>query len=187
MKVPFSESDSISQPISIYAATKQAGEALCYAYNHLYKLNINCLRFFTVYGPRGRPDMAPHIFTTKILNKENIKLYDNEPCTLKRDFTYISDIVEGIQKAYNYRNGFQIFNLGYGSPVNVLDFLRVLEDLTGYKAEIEYVGNQPGDVNITYADNSKAESLLDFKPQVDIKKGLELYLNWYKSYYKHSS
>lgn len=96
-------------------------------------------------------------------------------------------IVDGIQKAYNYRNGFQIFNLGYGSQVSVLDFLKVLEKLTGYKAETEYVGNQPGDVNITSADSSKAESLLDFKLQVDIKKGLELYFNWYQSYYKLSS
>lgn len=186
-KVPFSESDSISQPISIYAATKQAGEALCYAYNHLYNININCLRFFTVYGPRGRPDMAPHIFTTKILNKETIKLYDKKPCTLGRDFTYVSDIVEGIQKTLNYQGGFQIFNLGYGSPSKVTDFLTLLEELIGHKTGIEFIGNQLGDVKVTYADCCKAKSLLDFKPRVGIRKGLELYFDWYKSYYRYSN
>jgi len=185
-KVPFSENDSISCPISIYAATKQAGEALCYTYNHLFNININCLRFFTVYGPRGRPDMAPHIFTTKVLEKRIIKIYDNNPCKMKRDFTYISDIVEGICRAFKYQGGFQIFNLGYGSPIKTMDFLSLLEEITGKEAEIEYIGPQPGDVRITYADCSKARSLLKFKPKIGIKKGLEQYLKWYQSYFRHS-
>lgn len=185
MKVPFSEGDAISQPISIYAATKQAGEALCYAYNHLYNININCLRFFTVYGPRGRPDMAPHIFTTKILNKETIKLFDNKPCTLERDFTYVSDIVEGIQKAFNYQGGFQIINLGFGSPTKVLDFLALIEKVTGKKAEIEYIGHQLGDVTTTYANCTKGKSMLKYKPRVNLKQGIELYFKWYKAFFEH--
>ena len=182
-KVPFSENDQINRPVSIYAATKQAGEALCYSYHHLYNINVNCLRFFTVYGPRGRPDMSPHIFTTKLLKGEPITLFDDPQGMIKRDFTYISDIVEGIVKAAGFKGGFEIFNLGYGSPIKLMEFLSILEELTGILAKIEYSDRQPGDVDITYADISKAKKLLNFQPKVGVKEGLKNYLKWYKQYY----
>ncbi len=185
-KVPFSEEDPVSRPISIYAATKQAGEALCFSYHHLYGININCLRFFTVYGPRGRPDMAPYIFTYKVLKGEKIKLFDDPSGIIKRDFTFISDIVEGIAKALKYQGGFEIFNLGYGKPIKLMEFLTILEDLCGKKAVYEYEPRQPGDVDITYADVSKAKRILGFHPKTSVEDGLSKYLAWFKPYYGFS-
>lgn len=182
-KVPFSEKDPITRPISVYAATKQAGESLCFTYHHLYGININCVRFFTVYGPRCRPDMAPHIFTSRILQGKSIKLYDNQPSTISRDFTFISDIVEGILKSFKYKGGFEIINLGYGRPIKVIDFLTFLEKISGKKSKIEYIGRQPGDVKTTYADISKAQKELGFKPSINIEKGLKKFFKWFKQYY----
>jgi len=182
-KVPFSEEDPISKPISIYASTKLAGEALCYSYHHLYGININCLRFFTVYGPRGRPDMSPHIFTSKILQGKVIELYDDPSGTIKRDFTFIDDIVEGIVRAFEYKGGFEIFNLGYGKPIQLIDFLSILEDYAGKKAKFEYHPRQLGDVDITYADTSKAKRILAFEPKTKVEDGIKEYVSWFKQYY----
>lgn len=182
-KIPFSEEDPTIHPISVYAATKQAGEALCYTYHHLYNLNINCLRLFTVYGPRGRPDMSPHIFTEKLLKKEKIQIFDTPEGITKRDFSFISDIVGGIVKVIDFQRGFQIFNIGYGLPIKLMDFLAILEELTGIKAEVEYVERQPGDVDITHADISKTKKILGYKPEVAINEGLEMFVRWFKEYY----
>lgn len=183
-KVPFSEDDTVTCPISVYASTKQAGEALCYTYHHLYSININCLRFFTVYGPRGRPDMAPHIFTSRILQGKKIKLFDNNPSTISRDFTFVSDIVDGIARTFKYNSGFEIINLGYGDPIKVIDFLSIIEELSGKTAKIEFIGQKPYDVRTTYADISKAKRKLGFKPRVGINEGLEKFFNWFKEYYR---
>lgn len=183
-KVPFSEDDPLSRPVSIYAATKQAGEALCYPYHHFYGININCVRLFTAYGPRGRPDMAPHIFTSKVLKNQKVKLFDKSPSQLSRDFTFISDIVDGIVKTHEYEAGFQIFNLGYGEPIRTVEFLAILEELTGKTAQIDYVGRQLGDMEITYADISKAKKELGFQPKINPKKGLEIYLDWFLQYFR---
>lgn len=185
-KIPFSEEDPISRPISVYAATKQAGEALCFSYHHLYDINVNCLRLFTVYGPRGRPDMSPFIFTHKILKEEKIQLFDDPVGVIKRDYTFISDIVEGIIKAFEYKGGFQIFNLGYGKPIKLMDFLSILEKVTGNNAKFEYSTRQPGDVDITYADISKAAKELGYKPKVSVEEGLRKYVSWFKQYYRIS-
>ena len=182
-EVPFKEEAPIDQPISLYAATKQAGEALCYTYSHLYDFKINCLRFFTVYGPRGRPDMAPHKFTHAILTNKPIKYYDTSTSQIARDFTYIDDIIEGIMLSLTYWKGFEIFNLGFGSPLRTIDFIRTIEELTGIKAQIEFVGRQPGDVAVTYADTSKAKQLLGFSPHTSVKEGMKKYLEWFRDYY----
>lgn len=182
-ETPFSEDDPVSHPISIYAATKQAGEALCYSYHHLYGMSIKCLRFFTVYGPSGRPDMSHHIFTDRILSNKHLKVFDCPSGTIERDYTYVSDIVDGICRAHNYENDFQIFNLGNGSPVKLMDFIHVLENITGKTADIDYYPRQPGDVDITYADISKARKLLGYKPEIDIEKGSEIFVEWFKDYY----
>lgn len=182
-KVPFKEDDRIDKPVSMYAATKQAGEALCYTYSYLYDLNINCLRFFTVYGPRGRPDMAPYIFTHAVLTKQVIKFYDTSISQIARDFTYVDDIVEGIMLSLTYWKGFEIFNLGFGSPLRTIDFIKTIEDIIGIKAQIEFVGRQPGDVAVTYADTSKAKQLLGFNPHTSVKEGMKKYLKWFRDYY----
>lgn len=182
-KTPFNEEDPINKPISVYAATKQAGESLCYTYNHLYDIDINCLRFFTVYGPRGRPDMAPHKFVEKILLEKPIHIYDDGKTNLARDFTYISDITEGISLASNFQKGFQIFNLGYGEPINVMDFIKTIEKLTEKQSKINFIGRQPGDVNITYSDITKAKKLLGFHPKISVEVGLARFIKWFLNYY----
>ncbi len=182
-KVPFSEEDQINHPISIYAATKQAGEALCYSYHHLYDINVNCLRFFTVYGPRGRPDMSPHIFATKLLKRETITLFDDPQGTVTRDFSFISDIVEGIVRTIDFQHGFEVFNLGFGSPIKLKEFISILEDITEITAKIEYADRQLGDVDTTHADISKIKKFLGFQPKISVQQGLEIYLDWFKEYY----
>ncbi|MFW9997796.1 MAG: GDP-mannose 4,6-dehydratase [Candidatus Odinarchaeota archaeon] len=182
-KVPFSEDTPFLRPVSIYAATKQAGETLCYSYHHLYGININCLRLFTVYGPAGRPDMSPHIFTKKVLKEETIQLFDDSLGAIKRDFTYVSDIVDGILKASDHHSGFQIFNLGHGSPIKLRDFLGIIEELTGKTATIEHTHCQPGDVAVTYADITKAKKQLGFQSKVSIREGLERFVDWFVKYY----
>ncbi len=182
-KVPFKEGEYVDKPVSIYAATKLAGEALCFTYSHLYDFNINCLRFFTVYGPRGRPDMAPHKFVYNILTRKTIKYYDVPTGQIARDFTYIDDIIDGIMLSLTYWKGFEIFNLGFGNPFRTIDFIRIIEDLTGLKAQIEFIGRQPGDVAITYADTTKAKTLLGFEAHTSVKEGMRKYLEWFKGYY----
>lgn len=177
-KTPFSEDDDVSTPISPYAATKRAGELLCYTYHHLYNTSITCLRFFTVYGPRGRPDMAPYKFTKLIIEGKPVPRYGDG--TTKRDYTYITDIVKGVIAAIDKELSFEIINLGNNKPVMLNDFIRVIEEATHRKAVIKEMPMQPGDVNITYADIRKAQRLLGYQPETSIEEGMKKFVEWYE-------
>jgi UDP-glucuronate 4-epimerase len=174
---PFSEDDRVDYPVSPYAATKKAGEELCFTYSHLYDLSVTCLRFFTVYGPKGRPDMAPYLFTDAIVHGKPIKRFGRGDSG--RDYTYIDDIVSGIIAAIDYEESFDIFNLGNSSPVQLNDFIATIENITGKKAVIEELPKQQGDVDLTYADISKAKRLLGYKPQTKLEVGLSKFIEWY--------
>jgi len=170
-KVPFSESDAVDNPISPYAATKKAGELLCYTYHHLYNFNIFCLRFFTVYGPGQRPEMAIQQFGRKITEGTPITLFGDG--TTRRDYTFVGDIVAGILAAAGKLDGYQILNLGNSDTISLIDLVRGIEETLGRKAQIEWQPMQPGDVEITYADISKARNLIGYKPDYPVKKGLQ--------------
>ena len=180
-KIPFSESDQVNHPISPYAATKKAGELICHTYHHLYHLNIICLRFFTVYGPSGRPDMAPYKFTRKILAGEEISMFGDG--SSQRNYTYIDDITEGIYSALNKDFGYEIINLGGSQLISLKNFISLIENISGRKAKIKQVGEQSGDMPITSADISKAKRLLDYCPKTDIKKGMNIFIDWFKKKY----
>jgi len=173
-KVPFSEKDFVDHPISPYAATKKSGELLCHTYHHLYGINTVCLRFFTVYGPRQRPDLAIHKFMKRILNEETIPVYGDG--SSKRDYTYIDDIIDGVVKALNFvleNDGcFEVFNLGESRTVSLSEMIETIEKVTGKKATVERLPMQPGDVNITYADVSKARKMLAYAPSMDFEEGV---------------
>ncbi|MBQ3603298.1 MAG: NAD-dependent epimerase [Clostridia bacterium] len=187
-KIPFSVEDRVDNPISLYAATKKTNELMAYTYSHLFGIPATGLRFFTVYGPAGRPDMAYFSFTKKILSGEPIKLFNYGE--LERDFTYIDDIVEGIMNiipsAPQENNGARakVYNIGNNKPVALKEFVSALEDAIGEKAKIEYLPMQPGDVYRTFADVSELEKDFGFKPQTDIRTGLKKFAEWYKEYYK---
>jgi UDP-glucuronate 4-epimerase len=178
-KIPFSESDNVDYPISPYAASKKAGELLCHTYHHLYDMDIFCLRFFTVYGPRQRCDLAINKFTRALLNSETITLYGDG--TTSRDYTYISDIVQGVKKAIEKVNGFDIFNLGESNTTSLTRLVSLLEENTGKKAALKYMLLRDGDVIQTFADISKAISILGYNPVIGIEVGIEKYVEWYKS------
>ncbi|MAG38832.1 epimerase [Candidatus Woesearchaeota archaeon] len=178
-KKPFSEKDSLNNIISPYAATKKMGEELCRSYHNLYNLNITCLRFFTVYGPRGRPDMAPYKFTNLINNSVPIEMYGDGNSA--RDYTYISDIVEGIISANKKTSGFEIINLGDSNPVKLKKFISIIEKEVGKKAIIKQREMPKGDVPITYADIKKADKLLKYKPKIKIEEGIKRFVEWYKN------
>ena len=175
-KVPFSETDNVDYPISPYAASKKACELYCYTYSHLCDINVTCLRFFTVYGPRGRPYMAPYLFTKWINEGSVVKKFGNGES--KRDYTYITDIIGGIMKAMEKNFKFEIINLGNSRAVPLGDFISLIEKLVGKKAKIEQVERLPGDVDITYADVSKAKRLLDWEPKVPIEEGMRKFVEW---------
>lgn len=180
-KVPFSEKDCVKKPISLYAASKISNELIAYSYSHLYGLNTTGLRYFTVYGPWGRPDMSYHIFTKKILNDESINIFNSGK--IKRDFTFINDIILGTKAAIikNYNN--EVFNLGNSTTVNILELIRIIENQLGKKAKINLRAKQPGDMNKTYADISKSVTKLNFNPMTSIYEGIPLFLDWFKNYY----
>lgn len=169
-KVPFSESDPVDNPISPYAATKKSGELLCYTYHHLYQFNIFCLRFFTVYGPGQRPEMAIQQFGRKIAEGTPITLFGDG--TTRRDYTFVDDIVAGILASAEHLNGYEILNLGNSDTISLIDLVHGMEETLGKKAIIEWKPMQPGDVEITYADISKAQKLIGYKPDYPVKKGL---------------
>jgi UDP-glucuronate 4-epimerase len=177
-KVPFSETDIVDNPISPYAASKKAGELLCHTYFHLYNFDIFCLRFFTVYGPRQRPDLAIHKFTKAILKGEPISLFGDG--SSKRDYTYIDDIIQGINGAINNLKGFDIFNLGESGTISLKDLVSLIEKYTGRKASLTFSPMQDGDVNQTYADIRKAKSLLGYSPNVNIEAGIEKFVRVFK-------
>jgi len=170
-KVPFSETDSVDNPISPYAATKKTGELLCYNYHHLYGFNVYCLRFFTVYGHNQRPEMAIQQFGRLINEEIPVTLFGDG--TSRRDYTYIDDIVDGIISAIEKVSGYEIINLGNHETVMLNDLVETIADVLGKKAKTVYKPMQPGDVNITYADINKAGSLLGYKPKHSISDGLE--------------
>ncbi len=178
-KVPFSESDPVDNPISPYAATKKACELISYTYSALYDISVSCLRFFTVYGPRQRPDMAIHKFTKLIACGEKIPVYGDGK--VKRDFTYITDIIQGVVASIERCNGYNIYNLGESQVIELRDMIGLIEESLGKRANIEWLPSQPGDVKITYADISKAKRELDYDPHVKIDEGIKKFVEWFKS------
>lgn len=175
-KVPFSESDPVENQISPYASSKRACELLCYTYHSLYKFDIFCLRFFTVYGPRQRPDLAIHKFTSRILENKPIQVFGDG--NTSRDYTYISDIIEGIYKSVTRLKGFNIYNLGESRTISLSNMIETLENALGKEAIKEFLPPQPGDVERTFADISKARNELDYDPVFDFKKGIEEFVRW---------
>jgi len=175
-KVPFSEDDNVDFPISPYAATKKACELICHTYHHLYGIDLTCLRFFTVYGPRQRPDLAIHKFSKLIEQDKPIPVYGDG--SMMRDFTYIDDIIEGIIAAMNKCKGFNIYNLGESQPVTVNDLISAIEKALDKIAIREYLPLQPGDVNRTFADITKACNELGFNPSTPIPDGLAKFATW---------
>ncbi len=181
-QVPFKEEYSANQPVSIYAATKKAGELLAHTYASLYGMQITCLRFFTVYGPWSRPDMALLKFSELMDSGKPIDIYNNGE--LRRDFTYIDDIVDGFVKAIEKPLGYQIINLGNGAPTELNKFIEILEKEMGVTAKKNLLPMQAGDMYETYADISKARELLGFTPQVPLHEGIKKFVEWYFDYYK---
>jgi UDP-glucuronate 4-epimerase len=178
-KVPFSETDSVDHPISPYAATKKAGELLCYNYHHLYGLDIACLRFFTVYGPRQRPEMAIHKFTHMIDTEQPIPVFNNGECL--RDYTYIEDIVNGIKSILNHDAiGYDIVNLGNSATTSTLELITLIETALGKKAKLNLLPAQPGDVDKTFADTQHAKEKYQYSSNYPVKKGIEHFIKWYK-------
>ena len=178
-KVPFSEDDPIRQPISPYAATKGAGELLCHTYSHLYGLRCVCLRFFTVYGPRQRPDLAIHKFAKLISTGKPIPVFGDG--TTRRDYTYVDDIVDGVMAAINYdKTNYEVFNLGESRTVELNELISLLERELDTHAIIERQPPQPGDVPQTYADISKARALLGYDPKTQIEEGLHRFVEWFR-------
>ncbi|MCU0915792.1 MAG: GDP-mannose 4,6-dehydratase [Planctomycetes bacterium] len=178
-KVPFSEDDNVDFPISPYAATKKAGELICHTYHHLYGLAITCLRFFTVYGPRQRPDLAIHKFARLIEQGQPIPIFGDG--TMMRDFTYIDDILNGVVAAIDHCTDYQVYNLGESQPISVNDLIAELENALGKKAVRKYLPVQPGDVERTYADVTKAEVQLGYQPSTDIRTGLSRFVAWLRA------
>ena len=198
-KIPFSVHDNVDHPISLYAASKKANELMAHTYSHLYNLPTTGLRFFTVYGPWGRPDMALHKFTKSILAGEKIQVFNYGKH--RRDFTYIDDIIEGVIRVLdqpaipnpNWNSSqpdpgsssapWRIYNIGNNSPVELLDYIKAIEDALGIKADIELLPIQPGDVPDTYADVTDLVRDFDYKPTTTINQGVAKFIEWYKNYY----
>ena len=182
-KIPFSEEDRVDYPVSLYAATKKANELMAHTYSHLYQLPSTGLRFFTVYGPWGRPDMAPMIFAKAIRCNKSINIYNNG--NLSRDFTYISDIIQGLVCVINNKpkedKFAHVYNIGYGHPIQLIDFIRIMEKKMSKIATKIMLPMQNGDVYQTYACTSKLEQDFNYKPKIGIEEGLTSFINWYLS------
>lgn len=176
-RVPFSESDPVDNPISPYAATKKAGELMAYTYHHLYGIKTACLRFFTVYGPRQRPEMAIHKFTDRIYRGEEITVYAEGRS--RRDYTFIDDIIDGVLACRTAEYDYEIINLGRSDTVVLSDLIASIEKVIGKKAITRLMPSQPGDVEQTFADITKARRLLGFEPKTSIDNGLRLFIDWY--------
>lgn len=176
-KVPFAETDRTDSPVNLYAATKKSDEMLAYAYHHLFHLKLIGLRFFTVYGPWGRPDMAYYLFSDLITQGEEIQLFGKD---MKRDFTYIDDIVQGIYRALHYDKDWALFNLGNSRPEPVLRLIQLLEENLGKKARVRLVEDQMGDMKETYADVSLAQKEIGFSPKISLDEGIHRFCSWYK-------
>lgn len=190
-KIPFSEEDCVDYPVSLYAATKKSTELLAHTYSHLYQLPTSGLRFFTVYGPWGRPDMAPMLFAEAIYKGESIKVFNSGD--MLRDFTYVEDIVAGIIKvaekipdSLGVHPFYRLFNIGNSRPIKLLDFIMEMERAIGIKAMLQMYPMQKGDVKITYASTKKLEDLTGYRPNTSLEEGLENFIGWYKKYKNHA-
>ncbi len=188
-KLPFSETDSVDHPVSLYAATKKANELMAHTYSHLYGLPTTGLRFFTVYGPWGRPDMSPFLFADAIINDRPIKVFNHGD--MLRDFTYIDDIVEGVIRVLdkpatpsaNTGTPYRLFNIGNNQPEKLMDFIGLLESAIGKTTQKEFLPMQAGDVKATYADTSALEAWVGFKPNTPLNVGVDKFVEWYQSYH----
>jgi UDP-glucuronate 4-epimerase len=199
-KIPFAEDDAVDHPVSLYAATKKSNELMAHCYSHLYQIPVTGLRFFTVYGPWGRPDMAPFLFTDAIVNDQPIKVFNHGK--MLRDFTYIDDIVEGVVRVQDKvptpnpddkldspataRAPFRVLNIGNNEPVQLSDFIAAIEKAAGKNAEKIMLGMQAGDVPRTFADIDRLSALTGFKPEMDIETGMQKFVDWYLDYYKNT-
>jgi len=186
-KAPFTEDEKVDKPVSLYAATKKTNELIAHTYSHLYNLKTVGLRFFTVYGPYGRPDMAYFDFTKRIFEREEISVFNNG--NLSRDFTYVDDVVKSIvllieNETNENSNNYQIYNVGNSNPTNLMDFITSIEEAIGIKANLKFIEMQPGDVHKTYANTDKLYNKIKFKPQTNIKEGIKIFVNWYKYFYE---
>jgi len=197
--IPFSENDNVDHPISLYAATKKANELIAHSYSHLYNIPSTAMRFFTVYGPWGRPDMAPMIFTKAILEKRTLQVFNKGD--MQRDFTYIDDVIDIIIKLtgkpatpnlnFDTNNPdpktswapHRIFNIGNSNPIQLMDFIRILEKEIGIEANIEFKEMQAGDVKTTFADTDELENWIGLKPSTNMKDGIKEFIKWYRNYY----
>jgi UDP-glucuronate 4-epimerase len=177
-KVPFSEDDPVEQPISPYAASKRAGELLAYTYHHLYGMDIPCLRFFTVYGPAQRPEMAIHKFTRAIDEGRAVTMFGDG--SMRRDFTYVDDIIDGVVAAMERARGFRIYNLGESQTVTVAELIDHIGEALGKVPKIERLPAQPGDVDVTYADIRRAQKELGYAPAIDVVQGLQKFVAWFR-------
>lgn len=198
--IPFSTSQNVDHPISLYAASKKSNELIAHVYSHLFKIPTTGLRFFTVYGPWGRPDMAYFLFTKAILEGKPIQVFNNGE--MARDFTYVGDIVQGVIRVidqppagdplWDAKNPnpsssvapYRIYNIGNNAPVNLMDFIHAIEDELGIKAKKEMMPIQPGDVQSTYADVSELVEIFHYKPNTPVKEGIKKFIEWYREYYK---
>ena len=180
--MPFKVEDKTDTPVSLYAATKKANELIAHSYSYLFGMHTTGLRFFTVYGPWGRPDMAMYIFTDKIFKGEPLPVYNSG--RMKRDFTFISDIVNGIRSALNKNYTFEIFNLGNNVSEELMKMISLIEENIGIKAIIEYMPMQPGDVIESFADIKKSQQMLEYMPKINIDQGIKEFINWYREYNK---
>ncbi|HIF9105180.1 TPA: NAD-dependent epimerase [Photobacterium damselae] len=199
-KTPFNTSDSVDHPISLYAATKKSNELMAHTYSHLYGVPTTGLRFFTVYGPWGRPDMALFKFTNAIMEGKEIDVYNHGD--MRRDFTYIDDIVEGVMRIqdvipepnpeWTVEAGspatssapYRVYNIGHGSPVKLMDYIEALEEALGIEAKKNFMDMQPGDVYMTYADTEDLFNATGYKPEVKVKEGVKAFVDWYRAYYQ---
>ena len=179
-KIPFSVDDQVDKPISLYAATKRADELMAHSYSHLYDLHTTGLRYFTVYGPWGRPDMAYYLFTEKINKGESIPVFNDG--NMKRDFTHIADIIDGTRSAIDKNYTCELFNLGNHRSEELMDVVHLIEENLGKKAEIAFLPMQPGDIPESLADIEKSEEFLGFNPTTGISSGIEDFVEWYKEY-----
>jgi UDP-glucuronate 4-epimerase len=182
-KIPFSEKDPTAHPANLYGATKMANEAMAHAYHHLYNISVTALRFFTVYGPWGRPDMAYYRFAEQICARQPIKVFNFGQ--MKRDFTYIDDIVAGTAAAVDLSAPCEVFNLGHHRPINLLYLIELLEKELGMPAIKEFLPMQPGEVLETYADITKSHTILGFQPTIPIEEGIARFITWFKAFTTH--
>ena len=180
-KMPFSANDRVDKPIALYGATKRSNELIAYSYSHLYGLHTTGLRYFTVYGPWGRPDMAMFIFTQKIIAEENIMVFNYG--NMKRDFTYIDDIIKGTRSSIEKNYKSEVFNLGNNKSEQLMDMIGLLEKELGKKAKIDFQPIQPGDVKESFADIKSSGQKLDYVPKTTINDGIPRFIQWYKEYY----